>query len=242
VIRIFVETPFVLQLALRQEHGAVCTKLLTLADTGEIELVVPLLALVEPLGTLRVRASKNIERNNGWRAEARELARTNEPHYRRAAQALQDAGLFTAQMHDEERRNLNEVIARLWKSARVALPGATTFQTAFELEAKGQSGRGQTGLDALAIATILEDARSAPPDVKMGFFALDRRAVNALIREDLSAANVKFFLETESLTGWLKSEHVDVLDAADAPATAPPSGASSLPVDDDGIISNDGSE
>lgn len=218
MIRIFVETPFVLQLALRQEHSATCTRLLDLADAGEIELVVPLLALVEPLGTLRHRVSKNIERNNRWRGEAHDLARTNEPHYRQAAQALQDAGLHTAQMDDEERRNLNEVIARLWKSARVALPSATTFQTAFELEAKGQTGRDQTGIDALAIATILEDARLAPPEMRMGFFALDRKAVNALVRADLSAANVKFFLETESLAGWLRSEKVDLLGAPDTSA------------------------
>jgi hypothetical protein len=232
VIRIFVETPFVLQLALRQEHAAICTRLLDLSDAGALELVVPLLALAEPLGTLRLRVSKNIERNNRWRAEARDLARTNEPHYRQAAQALQDAGLHTAQMDDEERRNLNEVIARLWRSVRVALPSATTFQTAFELEAKGQSARGQTGIDALAIATILEDARSAPPDTRMGFFALDRKAVNALIRADLSAANVKFFLETESLTGWLKSENVEVIVETTDPS--PPDVTSSAPIDDNG--------
>jgi hypothetical protein len=230
VIRIFVETPFVLQLALRQEHAAFCTRLLDLADSGEIEIVVPLLALVEPLGTLRLRALKNIERNNRWRTEARDLARTNEPHYRQAAEALQDAGLHTAQMDDEERRNLNEVITRLWKSVRVALPSATTFQTAFELE----SAKGQTGIDALAIASILEDARSAPPDARMGFFALDQKAVNALIRPDLSAANVKLFLETKQLTGWLKSEKVDVGGVVESIDESPPGGASPAPIDDDG--------
>jgi hypothetical protein len=46
---------------------------------------------------------------------------------------------------------------------------------------------------------------------------------------------VKFFLETEPLTGWLKSEKVDVggpvVESTDA---SPPGGSSPAPIDDDG--------
>lgn len=222
MIRLFVETPFVLQLALRQEQAGVCAQLLDLAESGALELVVPLLALVEPLGTFRLRTNKHRERNNRWREEARDLARTDEPRYRSAAQALKEARLHMAEMDDEERRRLDAVIARTWKSARIALPSASTFQIAYELERKGQSGKGQTSIDALAIATILEDARAAPIEAKMAFYALDRRAVNTFIVTDLSAANVKLFSHPQPLASWLKSERVDLAVAADAPAAQEP--------------------
>lgn len=72
--RIYAEAPFVLQLALRQEHRAICEQLLKLAAAGTIVLALPLIGLIEPLSTVRLRANKRNDLNNNWREEARQLS------------------------------------------------------------------------------------------------------------------------------------------------------------------------
>lgn len=90
-MRIYVEAPFLWQLALRHEYFEVCRQLLDLASAGMLELALPLTALIETLGTVRLRTHKRNELNNRWREEAKQLDRTNDAAYKDAARALQDA-------------------------------------------------------------------------------------------------------------------------------------------------------
>lgn len=51
-MRVYVETNFVLELALRQEQNESCEALLRLAEASRIGLVVPAFSLLEPYATL----------------------------------------------------------------------------------------------------------------------------------------------------------------------------------------------
>jgi len=57
-VNVYVESNFVLELALRQEQSASCEKLLDLCEGGRVTLVVPAYSLAEPYETLIRRRSQ----------------------------------------------------------------------------------------------------------------------------------------------------------------------------------------
>jgi hypothetical protein len=211
VTRIYVEAPFVWQLALRQEHAAACEQLLMLASSGAIVLALPLVALIETLNTVRVRTSKQSELNNSWRDAARQLARSDGTAYQEAATALQTALLKTAEMASDERRNLDKVIAQIGSCAQVLLPTIGQFAGAYFLEAKGP-----TSLDALALACILDDARKLDASSDRALLALDQKAISPTIAEMLKVADIKVFGSPHQLAPWLASKGVTLRLAAGA--------------------------
>lgn len=212
MIRVYAETPFVLQLALRQEHCEPCKQLLDLASARTIVLALPLVALIEPLSTMRVRASKRIQLQNSWSEEARQLSRTNEPIYRDAASALQLALLKTLEMANDERKNLNAVIAQIGRCATILPTTVDRFTECYIIEGKGQTsiieGKGPTSLDALGLACILDDARSIDESADRALLAFDRRAISPQILEDLKSARIKVFFAPDQLAPWLASKGV----------------------------------
>jgi|SRR5882672_7323977 len=208
-MRIYVEAPFVWQLALRQEYFAACRQLLDLASTGSLELALPLTAFIETLTTVRLRTNKRNDLKNSWREEARQLARTNADAYQDAAKALQEALLKTAEMASDERRNLDAVIAQIGTYARILSPTIGHFTDAHRLEAKGS-----TELDALAIACILADAHGAATATDRALLALDRKAVEKRkatgLIEDLRSAGIKVFVTPKELAPWLASKGIEL--------------------------------
>jgi hypothetical protein len=60
-VNVYVESNFVLELALLQEQQASCTEILRLSETGKVRLVIPAYSLAEPYETL-VRRHKQRKR------------------------------------------------------------------------------------------------------------------------------------------------------------------------------------
>lgn len=218
-MRIYVEAPFLWQLALRQEHIEVCRQLLDLASAGTIELALPLTALIETLATLRLRSSKRDDLNNSWREEARQLDRTDGVAYKDAARALREAVLKTAEMASDERKNLNTVITRVGACAQILLPTVDQFAAVLLKD------KGPTELDALALACILADARALDAAIDRALLALDRKAVEARkaagVTEDLKGAGIKVFATPKELAPWLASKGIGL---ALPPSSADPDG------------------
>ena len=73
---VYVETNFVLELALLQEQHESCEKILQFQQTGKIRLIVPAYSLIEPFETI-FRYAKNRSRvANDLAAEIKQLSRT----------------------------------------------------------------------------------------------------------------------------------------------------------------------
>lgn len=214
MIRVYAESPFVLQLVLRQEHRATCDALVEIARVGTIELVLPVVAFIEPLGTLRLRASKRQESSNAWRAQARELARSDHQSDRQAAEALENAILSTAQMTDEERRRLDDVTAQVGSVARLLSPSVADFRRAYALEQKGA-----TGVDALAMALIVSDATTHAVD-EHALLSLDEKSIPATITAELKASGMKVFTKPDELRSWLRSKSIELSSSTSVAPTA----------------------
>lgn len=199
MITIYAESPYLLQIALRQEHSRACEDLLDRTDQRTIEIAVPIVALVEPLTTWRLRVSDRARVGEEWRKQARELARTDSPIYKDAAAALQEALLKTAAMDDEERGNIDAAIARVSAKARLMPFKAELFAAGYAMEAR----TGLTSIDALAAVTILADDARPDPAGERVFLSLDKKSYTAAALEEFRSAGVQVFHQADALTGWL---------------------------------------
>jgi hypothetical protein len=207
VTTIYVETPFVLQLALSQEYAGECSTLLNLASSKAVDLVVPLVALIEPFGTLRLRRGKRIEITRSWQEAARDLERTDNITYQDAAKNLQQVMLTTAEMGSNELKNLHRIVDRIWSSARILHPTVEQFKESYNIELAGPSAdsKGATSIDALVLSSILGDARTLDASIDRAFLALDRKAITAPVADQLKKAGIKKFGEVSPLLQWMSS-------------------------------------
>ncbi|HLL55214.1 MAG TPA: PIN domain-containing protein [Myxococcaceae bacterium] len=76
-MRVYVETNFVLELALQQDQHSACEELLQLAEaSSQVRLAIPALSLAEPFATLRRRSGEQRDVRIKLERELRELKRT----------------------------------------------------------------------------------------------------------------------------------------------------------------------
>lgn len=201
MIIIYAESPFVLQLAWKQEHEEICERIANGAAGHAFELVLPMVALVEPLNAQR---KNSIERRNVadlWRKQVRQLKRTSSSIYQDAVAAMEDALVKAAAIDDEERVSIAATISRLSAICRVLPFRDSLFGDGFSIERRLDL----TSVDALAIATILDDARTTTAD--RAFLSLDRKSMAPAVSL-LKDAGVDVCNAPASLEAWLKARGV----------------------------------
>lgn len=128
----YVESNFILELAFRQEDYPACQALLQLADSGQIQVVVPAYCVGEPYERLIRRDRQRREVHRKLKVELKELARS--APYAHAASNLDGLTGLLVEAGDDELNSLNETLTRLLNTARlipidgVVLQGALTAQ------------------------------------------------------------------------------------------------------------------
>lgn len=153
-MNVYVETNFVLELALLQEQHASCEALMDLARGERIRLIVPAFSLVEPYGTLTLRKVQRNRTRNELTPVLRELQRTRDYAQPVDAMGANLKRLFVDSA-DEELRRLAAVRALLPTVAdvvpldREVFDAATLYETQHELSAQ----------DALVYASVLRHMR-----------------------------------------------------------------------------------
>ena len=108
---VYVESNFVLELALLQEQHENCDRILRLAEERRIRLVVPAYSLVEPFETLTRRFKKRQSMSEDVRSELKQLGRS--APYEERAQAFQDIAALFVQSQEDETQRLHATIERL---------------------------------------------------------------------------------------------------------------------------------
>jgi len=203
VITVYTECPFVLQLALKQEHAEDCERIAKGATGGAFELVLPIVALVEPLYVQRGNYMERRRVADLWRAQANQLKRTNAALHQDAVAAMEEALVKAARIDDEERTSIAETIAHLSKACRLLPFRETLFAEGFGIERR----MGLTSVDALAVATILDEARASSND--RAFLSLDKKSMTPAVPQ-LRDAGVQICNEPASLEAWLRARGVSL--------------------------------
>lgn len=151
---LYVESNFVLEIALGQEELAAAERLLVAAESGVIDLALPSFSLSEPF----VRITRGI-RDRGrlmsqFRSQIVQLARST-PH-QFEVDALQTVPALMSSIDERERDRLVRTVERLLASARViefdpaSFRVAMDYRTRYDLEDE----------DAIVLAAVVADLQS----------------------------------------------------------------------------------
>ncbi len=147
---IYVETNFVLELALNQEQKDSCENILALCETGDASLIIPAFSIAEPYETLIRRAKNREVLKRELTNEIRQLSRSD--HYKNKMNDLQNITTILIQSIDEERKRLNQTLVRILRLAETIpvgqriLSSATKFQQTLALSPQ----------DSIVYASVIE--------------------------------------------------------------------------------------
>lgn len=158
-MNVYVESNFVLELALVQEQHASCEEIVRLAEAGRARLVIPAYSLAEPHETLVRRRRQRKQLKAHLDEELRQLSRT--ATYSQQLGGFENLTTVLIDSADEEAKRLEQLQGRLLKSVEIIpldasiLAAATRYQLKHDLSPQ----------DALVYASVLSHlAGSAAPE------------------------------------------------------------------------------
>jgi predicted nucleic acid-binding protein len=151
---VYVESNFVLELALAQEQRAAAEQLLVGAESGAVTLVIPAFALSEPFATITQRAREQRKLHGAIREQVRDLTRS--PLHIDAVTTFRPVMETLLQLEHHETARLTDVVGRLLGTCTLIGLSAAYFSAALvERERFSLSVQ-----DAVIYAGIIADARS----------------------------------------------------------------------------------
>ena len=157
-MNIYVESNFVLELALVQEQQASCEEIVRLGEARKARLVIPAYSLVEPYDTLVRRHRQRKQMKADLDIELGQLTRT--ATYSQRLGGFQSLTALLIDSADEEAKRLEDVRARLLNTCEVISLEASTLSAA----ARYQIDHDLSPQDALVYASVLSHlTQSAPP-------------------------------------------------------------------------------
>lgn len=154
-MNVYVESNFVLELALLQEQQASCEEILRLCEQGKVRLIVPAYSLAEPHETLVRRHKQRRRMKADLDEELRQLART--VTFTQRLSGLQDLTALLIDSADEEVRRLENVQSRLLKAAEIVSLEVPIFQAAMQYQRIHDLSPG----DAIVYASVLAHLRQS---------------------------------------------------------------------------------
>jgi predicted nucleic acid-binding protein len=157
-MRIFVETNFILELAFMQEEHESCTRILTLCEAGDTDVILPAFCIAESYETLIRRVKRRTQLANELAGELQQLARS--AYYRHETDAFQNiTGLLARSLRDED-QGLSNALHRLLRVARIipldvaVMTSAEEFRSRYRLQPQ----------DAIVCASVLQYLSEYPGD------------------------------------------------------------------------------
>lgn len=154
-MNVYVESNFILELALTQEQCESCEGILSLCESGSLRLLVPAWSLAEPYETLARRHRERTQLRTTLEREAGQLARTA-AYSDRVPEVRRVVG-FLASSANEEIARLEDVRSRLLEAAEV-IALETDVLRAIVGYRKALSPQ-----DALVYASVLSSLRRTNP-------------------------------------------------------------------------------
>jgi hypothetical protein len=117
-VNVYVESNFVLELALLQEQHASCEEILGLCESGSAHLIVPAYSLMEPYETLLRRQAYRRQLKGDLDTQFRQIART--ALYRDRLPELASAMSLLVDSAGDDISRLDRVRSRLFACAEIA--------------------------------------------------------------------------------------------------------------------------
>jgi len=184
-LNVYVESNFVLELALVQEQHASCERILTLCEAGDIRVVVPAYSIMEPHETLLRRHLERRELKDSLDLELRQLSRTS--GYAQRLSGLEASTSLLFDSVEEEIGRLEDVRARLLSCATVVALEASVLSRASQHQAR----HNLSAQDAIVYASVLTHLVSVEGATQSCFLTRDYDFDDPSIIEGLRAHRCK---------------------------------------------------
>jgi predicted nucleic acid-binding protein len=145
----YVESNFVLELALVQEQHASCERILALCEAGDIQIIVPAYSIVEPYETLLRRHIDRQRLKEALDRELKQLSRTSD--YAQQLSGFQASTALLLDSAEEEIKRLEDLRSRMLTCATVIALEASILSEATRYQAR----HGLSAKDAIVYASVL---------------------------------------------------------------------------------------
>lgn len=187
---VYIESNFILEIALQQEQSLYAENILGLATQGEITLAFPDFALSEPFATVMHRNGERKKISNNLIDIFKEIRRSKSH-----GQIMMHAGSIMSMLRDVEIREwegLHGIVAQL---LHIGIPipcNAKCLEQALVYRTR----HGLSSQDAFIYASIMADVQKHPQSNKKCFLSRDRRAFgqddDRTIKAELDAYNCRY--------------------------------------------------
>jgi len=205
-VNVYVESNFVLELALLQEQSASCEELVDLGAKGLVSLVVPAYCLAEPYETLIRRWRDRLGLKRTVDGQLTQLARTST--YSDHLERFSDITSLLVSSADEEQKRLEDVLSKILELADVIPLDSEVMAESIRCQEEYDFGP----QDAIVFASIVSDLKSRSAEHQSCFlnrnpkdFAdqnvldqLDQRGCKLFPRFDSGLAFIRNRLEATS--------------------------------------------
>ena len=200
-MKVYVESNFVLELALVQEQSASCEELLRLCRAGYLKLQIPAYSIAEPHETLVRRRKQRQRLKHDLDTELRQLARTS-THASRLDGFVALTALLIA-IADQDDESLEEVLARIMAVANV-IPLESAILTASSGYQRTHDFSPQDAIVYAAVIADLKDGRSVGPSCFLNRNAKDFN--DQRIADELESFRCKFLSGFDSGLQYVRSK------------------------------------
>jgi hypothetical protein len=184
---VYVESNFVLEIALGQEQSVAAEGILAQAESGAVQLAFPALATTEPLSTVDHSARERRRLSHALNDQVRQLARSR-PH-QHDLNFLRSIDTVLATIEQRELGLVLATVDRLLRAGRPVALDARLFARALALRARFQL----SAPDAIVLAAVLDDASARDADERKCFATRNWGDFGQVdIRADLRAVNCTY--------------------------------------------------
>lgn len=182
---VYVETNFVLEVAFAQEQSGSCQDILSLAESGAVDLAIPAFSIAEAYETQNRRRRLRNDLCNEIERELRLLSRSEQ--YFEVASSGGEVSTQLRQSADDDRERLDAVLARVLECAISVPVGVEVLRSAIEL----QVSFGLKRADSIIYTSVLNHMSSASMETKCFLNKNSRDFNTPNIREQLRAHNCR---------------------------------------------------
>ena len=128
----YVESNFVLEIAFVQEESEACESIVELAESGEIELLIPAISVSEPYEVILRRSRNRVELNRQLAVELGQLSRSRP--YSQIVERSQEIVSVLLTSGEDEKLRLDAILGRILNCAEVIPIDGETLRSAIEYQ------------------------------------------------------------------------------------------------------------
>lgn len=198
-MNVYVESNFVLELALEQEEYESCSKIVQLASLQQIHLLVPAFSLAEPHQAIAAKEKVRSRLGEELRTQLGELGRSR-PH-REIPVTFGPLPVALFERAQFEREGVRRSVAELIHTAKVIPLDSEILRSAADIE----SNYGLSGQDAIVLASVLFHLESVQPSESCFLNRNSKDFDDPDIRDRLDALNCRFFPRFTSGLAYISS-------------------------------------